>query len=180
MRDLLTTRNQNIWKEQIEKETISRMTWKLKHSQEHPTLKAEKTRKRRELPIPKAGTTLLPPINVSKQPLVKMSQEPDFYHVDVQNLREMRPVSPHISRLLYDGVSKEGKGRSMYLKKQKDFSPEEKFPHPILSSWDYGWRLGDVVKELKAPIHGRSKIVRDTFYNRNGVLQVPASTDKLL
>uniref|UniRef100_A0A8C5QYW7 Sperm microtubule inner protein 1 C-terminal domain-containing protein n=1 Tax=Leptobrachium leishanense TaxID=445787 RepID=A0A8C5QYW7_9ANUR len=146
MKDLLTTRNQNCWKELIEKETISRMTWKLKYDQEHPPCEALPTKKKRELATPKAGTPLLPLINVPKPSLVTVSYEEDQEPVDLQNLGEMRPPTSHTSQLLYDGFSKEGKGRSMYLKRRKQFAPEEKYPHPVLSSWDYGWRLGNSVR----------------------------------
>ncbi|XP_063283631.1 protein SPMIP1-like [Pelobates fuscus] len=180
MRDLLTTRNQNCWKELIEKETISRMTWKLKYDKEHPPNEFAIVRKRREMPIPNAGTPLPPLVNVPKHSLVTMSQEMDHEQADLQDLSEMRPVTPQTHHLLYDGFSKEGKGRSMYLKRRKEFAPELKYPHPVLSSWDYGWRLDDVVKEFRIPIHGRSKMVRDTFYSRNGILQEPSYTDRML
>ncbi|KAM4721890.1 protein SPMIP1 [Rhinophrynus dorsalis] len=180
MRDLLTTRNQNCWKELIEKETLTRMHWKLKYKQEHPQRHVEATRRRRELSIPQAGTSFLPPINVPKKPELKVLEESSNNQSDGQYEAEMRAATPLTSSILYDGFSKEGKGRSLYLKKRKQFSPEEKFPHPIVSSWDYGWRLGDVVKEFNVPIHGRSKIVRDTFYSKNGVISQPQYTDKLL
>ncbi|XP_075040217.1 protein SPMIP1 [Mixophyes fleayi] len=181
MRDLLTTRNQNCWKELIEKETLTRMTWKLKNSKEHPKPQQSETsrKKRREVFIPKAETTLPPLVNTT-QPLVSRTEETDHDQMDILNLAEMRPVTPHTTHVLYDGFSKEGKGRSLYLKKRKQFGPEEKYPYPLLSSWDYGWRLGEEVKEFQAPIHGRSRIVKDTFYSRNGIISVPANTDRML
>ncbi|XP_063794899.1 protein SPMIP1 [Pseudophryne corroboree] len=180
MRDLLTTRNQNCWKELIEKETLTRMTWKLKHSKENPRpQQPESTRKRRQVFIPQVETTLPPLVNTT-QPLVSRTEKTDYDHMDTLDLAEMRPVTPRTSRVLYDGFSKEGKGRSLYLKKRKQFGPEEKYLYPLLSSWDYGWRLDDVVKEFKAPNHGRSRIVKDTFYTRNGILSVPANTDRML
>ncbi|KAM9326966.1 protein SPMIP1 [Gastrophryne carolinensis] len=180
MRDLLTTRNQNSWKELIEKETVTRMTWKLKYNKEHPDEPQMKTtRKKREIFIPQPTTTL-PPLIRTPQPLVSKIKEPDHDQIDILNLSEMRPVTSQTSRILYDGFSKEGKGRSLYLKTRKLYGPEEKFLHPLLSSWDIGWRLGDVVKEFKTPIHGRSRIVKDTFYSRNGVISLSADTDKML
>ncbi|XP_073420011.1 protein SPMIP1 [Dendrobates tinctorius] len=180
MRDLLTTRNQNSWKELIEKETLTRMTWKMKYNKEHPTQpELETIRKRREVFIPKAMTSL-PPLIKNLPALVSRTVESDHDQLDILNLAEMRPVTPHSSHVLYDGFSKEGKGRSMYLKVRKRLGPEEKYPHPILSSWDYGWRLGDVVKDFQTPIHGRSRIVKDTFYSRNGILSVPSSSDRML
>ncbi|XP_056384251.1 protein ATP6V1FNB-like [Hyla sarda] len=180
MRDLLTTRNQNCWKELIEKETLTRMTWKIKYNKDHPNLnQVETTRKRREVFIPKAGTSL-PPLIKTPPPLVSRTEENYHDQLDILNLSEMRPVTRHTSRLLYDGFSKEGKGRSLYLKVRKESGPEEKYPHPVLSSWDYGWRLGDVMTDFKSPIHGRSRIVKETFYSRNGILSVPSSSDRML
>ncbi|KAM4651825.1 protein SPMIP1 [Discoglossus pictus] len=179
MRDLLTTRNQNCWKELIEKETFTRMTWKLKHAEEHQH-PPETTKKRRQLCIPHAGTILPPLVNVPKKVEKTAPQETDQKQAGVQDPIEMRPPTPYTSLMLYDGFSKEGKGRYLYLKQRKQHGPEQKYPHPILSSWEYGWRLGDTVKEFKTPTHGRSKIVRDTFYNRNGIYNHPRPTDKML
>lgn len=84
---------------------------------------------------------------------------------------EMRPVTPKTKGKLYDGFTKEGKGRYQYLVSRNEKSPEEKFSFPLLSSWDYGWRLGDVIKkeEIKKPKNGRTRIVADTFYTRTGI-----------
>ena len=84
---------------------------------------------------------------------------------------EMRPVARSAKSLLYRGFSKEGTGRYQYLQNRYLIIPEEKFEYPILSSWEYGWRLGDVIKkyDIKKPTHGRTRIVADTFYTRTGV-----------
>jgi len=88
---------------------------------------------------------------------------------------EMRPVSKDLKSKLYDGFTKEGKGRYQYLHDRYKASPEDKFQFPILNSWEYGWRLGDVVKkeDIKKPQYGRTKIVADTFYTRTGIPQNP-------
>ncbi|KAE8612676.1 hypothetical protein XENTR_v10012944 [Xenopus tropicalis] len=180
MKELLTTRNQNCWKELIEKETASRMYWKLRYKEEHPQNPPERSRKRKEGSLPNIGTTLLPPINVPKRLVVKPPEEPACGLPEEGGLGEMRAATPRTSRLLYDGFSKEGKGRSLYLRRRKELSPEQKYPHPMLSSWDYGWRLDEMVGEVKAPVQGRCKIVRDTFYSRNGVVSLPQFTDRML
>lgn len=91
-----------------------------------------------------------------------------YTSVDLQVV--MRPPSPIARDSLYDGFTKEGKGRYQYLRHRYCIIPEKKFPFPILSSWDYGWRLDDVIKkeEIKKPTYGRNRIVEDTFYTRNG------------
>lgn len=37
----------------------------------------------------------------------------------------------------------QGKGRRLYLQRRGQKRPEEKFDFPLLSSWEYGWRLGE-------------------------------------
>ncbi|PAA49518.1 hypothetical protein BOX15_Mlig011474g2 [Macrostomum lignano] len=84
---------------------------------------------------------------------------------------EMRPISPKTKQLLYEGFSREGKGRRQYLKQRTDKAPEDKFQFPIVSSWEYGWKLGDVIKieDIKKPPFGRTRLINDTFYTRTGV-----------
>jgi len=92
-------------------------------------------------------------------------------HTSVDLMEEMRPPSPKTKTALYDGFTKEGKGRYQYLRKRYDTIPEQKFSFPILSSWDYGWRLSDVIKkeDIKKPPHGRTRVVEDTFFTRNEI-----------
>jgi len=90
-------------------------------------------------------------------------------------MSEMRPPSPSTKARLYDGFTKEGKGRHQYLLCRNKQSPENKFPFPVLSSWEYGWRLEDVIKkeDIKKPPYGRTRIVADTFYTRTGIPKYP-------
>jgi hypothetical protein len=92
-------------------------------------------------------------------------------------LTEMRPVSPKVRKSLYEGFSKDGTGRYQYLHRRYTYDPENKYDYPILSSWVYGWRLGDVIKkdEIKKPTHGRTRIVADTFYTRTGIPDLHSS-----
>ena len=84
---------------------------------------------------------------------------------------DMCPVRPSVKALLYDGFTKEGKGRYQYLQQRYQRIPENKYQFPVLSSWEYGWRLGDVIQkdEIKKPVNGRTRIVADTFYTRTGI-----------
>lgn len=92
-------------------------------------------------------------------------------HTSVDLLTEMIPPSPHVKDTLYDGFTKEGKGRYQYLRSRCTTIPELKYHYPLCSSWEYGWRLDDVIpkESIKKPPHGRTRIVEDTFYTRNGV-----------
>jgi len=89
---------------------------------------------------------------------------------------EMRPVTPNTKSALYDGFTKEGKGRYQYLHSRYEKNPEDKYQYPLLSSWEYGWRLSDVIQkaDIKKPMNGRTRIVADTFYTRTGI---PSSKD---
>ncbi|KAJ1109983.1 hypothetical protein NDU88_007339 [Pleurodeles waltl] len=183
MKDLLTTRNQNCWKELIAKEAFTRVSWKAKYGQqERQPLAIRRRRVVTNLPV---VTTKLPMIRApSKEEEDKKEEEPAPPELvrrrGTLSHAEMRPATPHTRTLLYQGFSKEGKGRSMYLQRRNLESPEAKFQHPLLSSWEYGWRLGDVVKDARNPIHGRSAIVKDTFYVRNGIFHHPSTTDRML
>lgn len=83
----------------------------------------------------------------------------------------MYPVTPPVRCLLYDGFSKEEKGRHQYLKQRKDVIPERKYQFPLCSSWDYGWRLEDHIpkQSIKKPVYGRRAIVESDFFTRNGI-----------
>lgn len=84
---------------------------------------------------------------------------------------DMLPVRPRMRSLLYDGFTKEGRGRYQYLHARYQTVPEEKYQFPVLSSWEYGWRLPDVIKkeDIKKPVNGRTRIVADTFFTRTGI-----------
>ncbi|XP_066554327.1 protein SPMIP1 [Amia ocellicauda] len=182
MRELLTTQNQNCYRELIEKEAYTRLAWKIKYGKDYPINFI--TRKKKEAPIPKLPLrkTVLPPV----VPARKAPEEGEREKSAGPGLRPtgesplvMRPVTPQIRGTLYQGFSKEGKGRCLYLQARNQKNPEQKFGHPLLSSWEYGWRLGDFDKEIKSPINGRSGIVKNTFYARNGVFNFPSPTDHL-
>uniref|UniRef100_A0A3Q4HC77 Si:ch211-193l2.10 n=1 Tax=Neolamprologus brichardi TaxID=32507 RepID=A0A3Q4HC77_NEOBR len=65
--------------------------------------------------------------------------------------------------------------QTLYLHRRGHIKPEEKFNFPLLSSWDYGWRLGT----METPSSARSSLVKNTFYAKNGVFSRPAATDTL-
>ncbi|XP_052425396.1 protein ATP6V1FNB [Carassius gibelio] len=172
MRNLLTTQDQNFYRELILKEAYTRLAWKMKYSKEYPTTVASRRTKSIGLfNPPSVGEVTLPPVVQprEKPPVLRSLSEAPL----------MRPVSPSTTAALYQGSSNEGKGRSLYLKKRAQKGPEEKFDYPILSSWDYGWRLGDYEVDSKTPVHGRSGIVKSTFYARNGIFNIPAANDRL-
>eukprot|EP01137_Pigoraptor_chileana_P036723 Opistho-2@32789 len=76
-----------------------------------------------------------------------------------------RPASAKTQKLLYVGISAEGEGRAAYLKRRKEDGPQDKYMLPVLSNQSYGWEP----YSPESPDKGRSKIVVDTFYRKNGV-----------
>ncbi|XP_031424360.1 protein ATP6V1FNB [Clupea harengus] len=176
MRSLLTTQNQNCYRELIKKEAYARLAWKMKYSKDYPrsfTSHQAKAQALPKLPVPKS---ILPP--VFNLPERKREPSPQGAH-NLSTAPLMRPVTPETRDALYQGFSKEGKGRHLYLRHRVLKGPDEKFDHPILSSWECGWRLGDYEKTYRSPANGRSGIVRSTFYARNGIFNVPTATDEL-
>ncbi|KAK2165333.1 hypothetical protein LSH36_52g09072 [Paralvinella palmiformis] len=91
---------------------------------------------------------------------------------------DMMPASKPVRDKLYDGFTKEGKGRYQYLQNRYRDIPENKYQFPVLSSWEYGWRLGDVIskEDIKKPANARTRIVADTFYTRTGIPALQRTT----
>ncbi|XP_067287634.1 protein SPMIP1 [Pseudorasbora parva] len=177
MRNLLTTQDQNFYRELILKEAYTRLAWKTKYGKEYPTNFTPRRSKSIGLFNPlAAGKLTLPPVARAQE---KPREAPAPVRRSLSEAPLMRPVTPQTKAALYQGISNEGKGRQLYLRKRAQIAPEEKFDYPILSSWDYGWRLGDFEIDCKTPASGRSGIVRSTFYARNGIFNIPTATDQL-
>ena len=181
-----TTQFQEFMKESFEKESSQRLAWfnkRRSHSMNRPRQLEVFRKKITEGSKPsEALLEKLPAIGVEPRHNRKKADFNDPLlgnrartSVDLQ--MEMRPPSPETRNALFDGFTKEGKGRYQYLRKRYDTIPEKKFTFPILSSWEYGWRLEDVIKkeDIKKPPHGRTRIVSDTFYTRNGIGIAPES-----
>uniref|UniRef100_A0AAY4BY57 Sperm microtubule inner protein 1 C-terminal domain-containing protein n=1 Tax=Denticeps clupeoides TaxID=299321 RepID=A0AAY4BY57_9TELE len=175
---LLTTQNQNCYREMIKKEAYTRLTWKMKYSEDYPTCFA--SRRPKDVGLPKLPGTkpLLPPVPKLRE---KKREPPAPTQTSLSEAPLMRPVSPQTRDMLYQGLSKEGNGRSFYLHQRVQKGPEERFHHPMLSSWDYGWRLGETKVETCRCwkcIHICNTYV-STFYARNGIFNIPSPTDQL-
>ncbi len=143
MRNLQTTQDQNFYRELILKEDCTRLAWKMKYSKEYASTFTSHRSKSKSIGLfnpPSVGKVTLPPV-VQTRETRERPEKPDRRSLSEAPL--MRPASPRTTAALYRGLSNEGKGRSLYLKKRAQKDPEEKFDHPILSSWDYGWRLGE-------------------------------------
>lgn len=69
---------------------------------------------------------------------------------------------------LYDGFTKEEKGRYQYLKCRKEVIPEQKYSYPLVSSMVYGWKTGEQSAPAR-PRYARSTLIHNTFYTRNKI-----------
>lgn len=81
----------------------------------------------------------------------------------------MYPVERPVRKLLYNGFSREDKGKLQYLKERSKTIPEKRYQFPLCSNWDYGWRLEDHIPKnsIKAPTYARRAIVESDFFTRN-------------
>lgn len=174
----MDTRAQNTWKELIEKEAHTRIQSKLNTEKNKDDdewfvrSKYTQQNQRIETPVVKAPITdiVYPPRPVKNSPSEQIAKLTEQIRANSANLlSDMKPPQPAQVKLLFDGFTKEEKGRYQYMKSRKSENPEEKYEYPLLSSFEYGWKLKEVAPAYKTPSNGRSKIVEDSFYRRNGV-----------
>jgi len=62
-----------------------------------------------------------------------------------------------------------------FLRARTTLGPEDKYEYPFVSSFNYGWRLNDHIKEYKPADHGRSQLIQSTFYRGNTAFMAPHS-----
>jgi len=93
---------------------------------------------------------------------------------------EMKPIDGQLKEKLYDGFTKEEKGRYQYLKSRHLHIPESKFTYPVTSAMDYGWKVLDSFKLQRSP-YANCNVTKYNFYTRSGVpdLSQPASSDRM-
>ncbi|XP_078275538.1 protein SPMIP1-like [Rhinoraja longicauda] len=172
----MDTQVQNFWKESITKEDLLRMCWlrRFKGNLSQPPereIVLKKIPKLPRIPVqtkePKAQEKVAGPS--AKEKCKKSIAEKKTAN---RSLDDMRPITPEVRALLYNGFSKEDKGRSLYLKTRKKKGPSEKYEYPLTTSWNYGWKIEENV-EYKKPNFGRTAIVETAFYRRNGIFTKP-------
>ncbi|XP_033746572.1 protein ATP6V1FNB-like [Pecten maximus] len=176
-----STQIQKFLEESYNKERDSRLAWYFKKTDKSNSMaqsKQSEVARRQIQNAPKPAEDLLNKLPADRTPQRFNKKKSNFQDVPLrENISAemlnvaMHPVTTNVRNKLYDGFTKEGKGRYQYLCDRYKESPEDKFQFPLLSSWEYGWRLGDVVKksEIKKPPFGRTRIVADTFYTRTGI-----------
>ncbi|XP_070559140.1 protein SPMIP1-like [Ptychodera flava] len=173
------------WSERLDKELRDRMKWQLKYGKESSTdgeprpsdPQAETLRRyvKRQMNAPAPEPT--PPktrLSNKVKAEIKMQEEMEKARkekkLDIDELlRDMRPPSASTKALLYKGFSAIGEGRQQYLDARRDKGPEEKYKFPLTGNYEYGWRINDQVDGYRAPTHGRSHIIQESFYRSNGL-----------
>ncbi|XP_072097103.1 protein SPMIP1-like [Mobula birostris] len=176
----MDTQLQNFWKESMTKEDLLRFCW-LRHFKGDLSKPPARVTECKKVPtLPHGGFQIQdaavqgkeggPSKEVKQKKLRAKEQAPTV------SMSDMRPVTPEVRALLYDGFSKEDKGRYQYLKARKKKGPSEKYEYPLTTSWNYGWKIEDNA-EYKKPGFGRSALVETTFYRRNGIFSEPEASD---
>ena len=159
----IDTRAQNMWKELIEKEATTRLQFKFNKNNANDDdewFDRSKYSKKNKPLVKLEPTIEFPPKQV-------IPNNAKVYHDLTQKLKEnstnllsdMRPPPPAVSKILYEGFSKEEKGRYQYLKTRKMENPEIKYEYPLLSSFDYGWKLNEVAQKVnKTKVYFKANI----------------------
>jgi len=168
----IDTRTQNAWKELIHKEATTRFAW---HKTFKPKVNDDEWFKRAfytqaiSKPIGRSLLPIIPP-SQPKPSRDNLNNSFDSYiENNSKDLMDMYPVKKEFLDVLFDGHSKEEKGRYKYLNLRKTIPLEERYPYPILNSMNYGWKLGETGQKFKTPTYARGKIVEESFYRRSGV-----------
>ncbi|CAL8076793.1 unnamed protein product [Calicophoron daubneyi] len=178
------TRGQRVLEELYEKENVAQLQWFLKH------WKAKKDNPGKplspaaiiETPVPPINEVLphnlLQKINESKQKTAQklaetsVNEKPESLKgQDKESTCDMYPPDPQTLRLLFDGISKEGKGRVQYLRERNKLNVEQKFQYPIASSMIYGWGNTALLTNSgpQQNRHGRERVIEESFYRRTGI-----------
>lgn len=166
---------QNFFVEAFDKEAISRLHWHLKYSKDFARELKKMTWRTMELPsVPAEGKSDVGTHAFKKPDVTGMAlKQLQDATSGRAPLADMHPISKREKDVLFDGFSKEEKGRSEYLKMRKAADPEEKYRYPQLSSWEYGWNFKKITTPGIAPINARNRIVAESFYRPTCVQYPP-------
>uniref|UniRef100_UPI00359017A3 protein SPMIP1 n=1 Tax=Myxine glutinosa TaxID=7769 RepID=UPI00359017A3 len=173
----MTSARLKFLRENMERETLARLRWRerflstvVQEEQEGSVEDLEPERPSialvHHVPDPPGGRRYLGHLSdvTARKAPAKVPEEGPKPKIEIPP--EMRPITPETQMLLFrKGVH----GRENYLKKRLEKSPEQKFDFPMLSSWEYGWKQDDVLKEYRSPAHGRSCVIHKSFFRKNGI-----------
>eukprot|EP01147_Barroeca_monosierra_P009216 gene9216-1502_t len=92
-------------------------------------------------------------------------------------LLEPKPVPEKIRTALFDGVSKEGKGRKQYLQLRQNVPLEERYSFPQTTAQAMNFGLNSIlITQQTGPRFGRRRVVAPSFYRKSGIPLTSAST----
>lgn len=164
----IDTRTQDAWKELIHKEAATRISWhKTYQQQTHEDEWFKQGFYRQALSKP-LGRSILPVTTPKPSIPTRVTVEKPKENIN-ETLEDMHPVKREHLNVLFDGFSKEEKGRYKYLNLRKEIPLENRYQFPVSNSMTYGWKLGETGQKFQAPTYARGKIVEESFYRRNGV-----------
>ncbi|XP_036896669.1 protein ATP6V1FNB [Sturnira hondurensis] len=210
MKDLFTSQSQACWQERVWKEAAARVSWKINYGHQYVKEGALPRKRLRRAPFSSALAVGSLPATSSPDNKDQTARDQGGPGSALQESRcpgpldqgrrrlggpksssesagqtkpkdlGMRQVPPSTLQLLFQGISHDGQGRALYLRERHRQKPEEKFQYPVLSSWEYGWHVGDAMKDTRSSVYARSKPITQTFYIKNGVFHLPRQTDQLM
>ncbi|CAF1342052.1 unnamed protein product [Adineta steineri] len=136
----LDTRSQNAWKELIEKEAVTRISWNQRfkpNSNDDEWFKRAFYTQATSKPTARfLPTIVFPPKPKSRynpiDTLDELENKTDTEH-NSNILQEMYPVEKEYKDVLKDGFSKEGKGRYKYLNLRNEIPLEQKYQYPDIA-----------------------------------------------
>lgn len=151
------------WGERIKKEMVARATWNLRYGHKYLT-EGSRTRKQfrqapcgsavKAGPVPAAGSPVRKEVKAGwpetegvQGDRVRQARRSPRYPAAQGRPEdlEMRPPTPATLKLLFQGISRDGQGRTQYLKERNRLIPEKKYKYPMVSSWEYGWHVGKTI-----------------------------------
>ena len=163
-------RRQHFFEEQFAKETTARL--KFYSDQKAAAAGDESSQVVRQQSRVNSG---LPQINPMEFAVRKKREEEETLRKIIEEARqnqtteEMYPVPDVEKQPLYEGFSRERRGRYQYLRNRHQLSPDTKFTFPVISSWEYGWKINDEMPAYGRPRNARTSMIKDSLYARNGV-----------
>ncbi|CAF0889886.1 unnamed protein product [Brachionus calyciflorus] len=192
----INNKSYQTWSDTIQKETEARLRWNLNRErmkekfpnntdtsfkEMYETIQFEDFLNKRRFRVPEIK--LIPKKNSFEKDVNEYLIKLGAKETSSSSLKpiEMYEQDPREKELIYDGISRDCKGRYRYLGERKKYKPEEKFAFPITSSMDYGWNFYDKHDRLtssrfkstsfQSPSQfGLKNVIKDTFFRENGVL----------
>ena len=173
----MNTQLQNFWVESINKEASLRFAWHLRYSKQFSKSGWKPKPQKSESHFRSSVSERIKKMESERRPRSSLLATGTQREEDARltksdgalSMRDMRPPSAYTRSLLFNGISAHGEGRYAYLKKRRSLTPEKKYEFPILSSCQYGWKIGEC-KNPKSSAHARTCVIKDTFYRNSGII----------